>query len=185
MFADFSSDSLTTQQGTRAEAGAYSENKGDAEVDYTKTGARDGLATVTGWLSRNKGSGHGGIILTIPGADEKGKDLTAFKSIKLRLASQGSNQSLQVRLMGPNDIAKFRGCYPVATVAVTAEPTEYTIALDDTSFPQLTWCKDINLPMAETLPGVRAVEIIDNTLPPKAGTNADVVMQVGNIRFER
>lgn len=176
---------LATKQGARTDAGSYAEKSGDDLIDHNKSVVNQGIASVRGTLSKNNGSTYGGVLLITPSGKQEGVDLSAFTSLKLTLGSLGNHTTLQVRVTGMDDQAVFRGCYPVHNITVTSEPREYSITLTDENFPQLPWCKDMNLPIAQTLRAVRTVDVQDVNMPEKPSGVSNVEILVGTIRFTR
>ena len=176
---------LKTKQGAQTDAGSYAEKSGDDLIDHNKSIVTNGIASISGTLIKKNGSNYGGILLITPSGKTPGPDLSDYKFLKITLASGGDHQNLQVRVTGASDQGIFRGCYPVANLTVTAEPQEYTIALTDEKFPQLSWCKDLVLPIAETLKAVRSVDVQDTNMPEKTKGETRVEIKVGSIRFTK
>lgn len=174
-----------TKQGARTDAGSYAEKSGDDVVDHSKSTVIQGVASIKGTLSKQNGSSYGGVLLITPSGKLEGVHLADYSSLKLILGSRGTHTTLQVRITGTDDQAVFRGCYPVHTIAVTAEPREYSIPLTEENFPQLSWCKDLNLPIAQTLNAVRTVDVQDVNMPEKPTGTSHVEILVGSIRFTR
>lgn len=176
---------LKTKQGAQTDAGSYAEKSGDDFIDHNKSIVTNGIASITGTLIKKNGSNYGGLLLITPSGKTPGPDLSEYKFLKITLASGGDHKNLQVRVIGANDQGVFRGCYPVANLTVTSEPQEYTIALTDEQFPQLSWCKDLVLPIAETLKAVRTVDVQDTNMPEKTSGETRVEIKVGSIRFTK
>lgn len=174
---------LKTRQGANTDAGSYAEKSGDDFIDHSRSMVVNGIASIAGKLGKKNGSGYGGVLLITPSGSAEGVDLTAYRYLKITLAATGTYRNLQVRLTGADGQAVFRGCYPITNIKVEAEPKEYTIALNDENFPQLSWCKDLNLPVAQTLKSVRTVDAQDINMPEKARDETIVELHVGSIRF--
>jgi len=174
---------LKTKQGASTDAGSYAEKSGDDRINHGRSNVVNGIASVSGVLTKRNGSNYGGILLITPSGKAAGGELTTYTHLKITLASTGTHKNLQVRITGSDDQAVFRGCYPVANLSVTAEPQEYTIALNDENFPQLSWCKDLNLPIAQTLKSVRSIDVQDINMPQKAKEETIVEFHVGSMRF--
>jgi hypothetical protein len=174
---------LATKQGARTDAGSYAERSGDDYIDHSKSSVVQGIASIIGTLSKKNGSAYGGILLITPSGKPEGLDLSEFRTIRLTLGSLGHHTTLQVRITGMDDQAVFRGCYPVHTVTVTSDPREYAIPLTDENFPQLPWCKDLSLPIGQTLKAVRTVDVQDINMPEKPKGETRVEFLTGSIRF--
>ncbi|WP_341675435.1 hypothetical protein [Niveibacterium sp. SC-1] len=183
LWADFAEGRAELSNGVKATPGWYAEDKRDVAFDGAHF--EEGAMRLTGTLRKTHESRYGGITVSLAAASAEGADMSAYGTLKLVLASSQAGHKLQVRLIGPNDVAMFRGCYPFATIAPTATPDSHVITLRAELFPALEWCKDLRLSFADTLKNLRAVEIIDATLPTDAQTPSAIDFSLKTVSFER
>lgn len=164
-----------TAQGGLHETFAYSEKEGDARVDDVKV--TDGVARITGTVWPQKGSTWAGIgFLATPGPAGKTSDLTAHRQVRLQLASATATQ-LRLRVLGDDPATRASGCYPVATVAVSAALREVAVPLS--AFRPEGYCEARGKSIASVLPAVAAIEVSDPTLSGSARRTVD--FSVGRI----
>lgn len=164
-----------TAQGGLHETFAYSEKEGDARVDDVKV--LDGVARVTGTVWPQKGSTWAGIgFLATPGPAGKTSDLTALRQLRLQLASATATQ-LRLRVLGDDPATRASGCYPVATVSVSAALREVAVPLS--AFRPEGYCEARGKSIASVLPAVAAIEVSDPTLSGSARRTVD--FSVGRI----
>lgn len=183
VWADFGSGNMEMPGGVKAGQGWYAEDKRDVSfqrLEFDKGGVR-----LIGNTYSRHGSRYAGITLSMNSSQDGGEDVSAFSVLHLELASAEPNHVLQVRLIGPDDSAKFRGCYPYVEVRPSTDISEHNISLVSTLFPALAWCKDLPLDFATTLKGLRAVEIIDPTMPAAGADQSAIDFSVKTVRFSR
>ena len=179
-YADFSSGSATQQGGTMR-GNAYAEKPGDATLGPLS--AADGVLTVSGQFSPAKRSQWAGVGFSVDSPDKASADgtrnLQDFTSMRVRLAST-TTKVLRLRVLSTETAVQNAGCYPSVMQSVTPVLTEYTIGLN--RFAAESYCGGNGRSVAQTLPKVSAVEVVDAAQPV---SERAVNFQVGAIEFMR
>lgn len=158
VLASYAMGKKTSDQGAMPIKVSYSERPGDAVLNSVDVVG--GAATLNGVLSTSKGSSWAGLAMIFPYAEgAPAQDLSAFKTLKIRLASP-SVSSLRIRVAGDDKKTQDSGCYPVFFLqGVKAEMTEFNLPL--ANFAPEGWCGPNGIKIAPTLKAVSGVEVAD------------------------
>jgi len=176
VFADFGQQAATSNQGAEPWPLAYAERRGDAWV-ISQQIEGDAL-TVRTQVGNARGSQWGGAGISIAAdASAHPQDLSAYKSLRVRLAATGP-RVLRLRLVGQDERIANLGCYPMALQAVGPEMQSLEIPLS--RFQPEAWCGENMRRVRDTLPQVRSVEVVDMSIRSEPGQ-----FRLGTIEFLR
>jgi hypothetical protein len=155
-----------TAQAGKIETNAYSEKPGDASREAP---AREGSNAVLSYmLTKAGGSSFLGAGMTINAPKNGTFDLSAYKSMRIKLSSSAST-TVRLRISGADVTTQNNGCYPVRYTKVTDKLEVYTVAISE--FAPESYCAANARSLAQTLPGGAVVEVADNEVPssPRKG----------------
>ncbi|MES2933389.1 MAG: hypothetical protein V4805_07875 [Pseudomonadota bacterium] len=138
----------------------YAEKKGDAAIKGVSK--KDGQAVLQYSLGKSSGSSWAGAAIRSTGAGEALTDLSAYKSIKLKLSAKDS-KIIMIRILGSEVAIRDKGCYSGFGQKVTPTLTEYTIPLS--SFSPGSWCGGDARSIKKSINNVYAVDVFDESLP--------------------
>jgi hypothetical protein len=173
LWADFK-EPLQSHLGAPVQPIAMSERSGDAVVGTLRV--VDSAVQVEGRLSQANASQWATLGIEV-GGEARGLpvDLSAFESIRIRLASS-TPRVLRIRLKGVDAQILNTGCYPVMMQRVGTQPTDYVIPLS--AFGPQTFCGERGASVQQTLPAVARVEVTANE-----PSSEPVRFQVGRMEF--
>gem|GEM_PF-304336 len=154
-----------TMQGGEVRESVYSERTGDVQVWGKKIA--DGVVTYSGQVGFGKGSHWAGLGVHW-NLQARGKpfDARRFTSVTFRLASK--TRQLRLRIAGPEEPISRSGCYPVYTVDVSEELTDYTIPF--AKFRPEARCGRQAREVAETLPALVSFEAASENISERPVT---------------
>ncbi len=159
-------DANATAQAGKIETNAYSEKPNDASKEAPVR--ENNNAVLNYMLTKAGGSSFLGAGMTINAPKNGTFDLTAFKSMRIKLSSSASTV-VRLRISGADTATQNNGCYPVRYTKVTDKLEVYTVAISE--FAPESYCGANARSLAQTLPGGAVVEIADNEVPssPRKG----------------
>jgi hypothetical protein len=155
-----------TAQAGKVETNAYSEKPNDATREAPTR--ESGNAVLSYMLTKAGGSSFLGAGMTVNAPKNGMFDLSAFKSMRIKLSSSAST-TVRLRISGADVATQNNGCYPVRYTKVTDKLEVYTVAISE--FAPESYCAGNARNLAQTLPGAAVVEIADNEIPnsPRKG----------------
>ena len=174
VFAEFGKNASASNQGAELLKISYSEREGDAAVESIAIVGE--VATLKGEIGNKKGSQYAGVAMQLTHGGNAVKDLSAYKSVRFKLASPTVG-SLRLRIAGDDTKILNAGCYPIYIQAVKPELTEYTIALS--KFAPEEYCGSNGRTLKSTIDKVMFMEVADT-----ANTrNKPTEFSVGKIEY--
>ncbi len=175
VFAEFGKNPKASNQGGGLTPIAYSERKGDAQMD--SIGVVGDVVVYKGQVGNTKGSNWAGVGFNVAHSDgDTTIDMSTYKALRIKLASP-TVTSLRIRISANDAKINNMGCYPVFIQSVTPAITEYTIPV--ARFAPEDFCGSNSRSISDTITKVTVIEVVDTA----NSRNKPTEFSVGKIEF--